>query len=198
MSSLIKANHTWIVVSAKSARALFEGCTTSFITNVCHGRCCLIGRGGKFHTSVPVTMVEAKRLSRFPVVIKSCRYCQVLQPTDNGRCYFHDQGTGFCALHCKLYRGVSIKPSSCFISPWNLTRGGRLVIAWRYRALKCHKVPKGIPAYDAFAKGLDIIFGAERAAEIRKHLNDGGADVGGWVADDMVAFLRSRSKQWNR
>lgn len=47
-------------------------------------------------------------------------------------------------------------------------------------------------------RGLDIIFGAERAAEIRKHLNDGGADVGGWVADDMVAFLRSRSKQWNR
>lgn len=190
----------WVVVSRKSALAVFEGCSLAYIVGTCFGRCCRVRPGGakKWHTTVPVQIQEERVLRVLGASFKKGGGLVVMQPEEGtGCCRFQQPDTGLCSLHTKLDdNGTPLKPKSCFISPWVLTRGNRLVISYRYRALSCHRVRPGVPAYVAFGSGLVALFGAEQTKAIVRHLREGGGDVGGWMRKEMVGFLRGRTRHW--
>ena len=157
-----------IKISSKSCRELFEGCSLKYILKVCHGRCCSAPAMELGFAVVVLQEELAVIQSHGGVVINN-----VLQPkpgekrcpffSDNGLCNLHESGN---------------KPYGCWLSPFTINKNNTLVIKNRNRMLKCYQdesVAK-TPAYIAYRKSLDMMFGEEESAKICQKLDDGSGD----------------------
>ena len=167
-----------VTISKKTAQLMFQGCTVPYIEGVCRGRCCWVQPGGaaSVHTTVYVLDEEQRHYleglgARFTAEM-------AMEPRADGKCRFQAKN-GLCALHgqSSLSGGKPVKPLSCLVSPWTLTKtGGGLMVRNRYRTLRCYRAEGSIPAYRAFRSGLEVLFGAEEAGRIVAHFDAGGGD----------------------
>jgi hypothetical protein len=170
-----------VTISNKSARIRFHGCTTEYINNVCHGRCCDNRKNNPRGT--PVSEAEGKVLLGFPNV----RVVNGLMDAIEGdkSCPFH-QNDGLCAIHVS-----GEKPLGCHTSPFQITKHNKLRIKYRFTVLKCHLDWKtdGLPAYLAFPDALRKLFGETEAARITAVLDSGVTDdFDAEMPDDVYAY----------
>lgn len=170
-----------VVISVKSARIKFHGCTPEYINEVCHGRCCDNRKATPRGT--PVSEAEGKVLLGFPNV----RVENGLMDAISGdkSCPFHGDD-GLCAIHLS-----GEKPLGCHTSPFQLTKNNKLRIKYRFTLLKCHKDWKteGLEAYKAFPDGLRKLFGDAEAARITALLDAGvDKDFVAEMPDDVFTY----------
>ncbi len=176
-----------VKVSAKSARLLFEGCSSAYIQNVCKGAFCHL----KSSPTGPVVKVEDRQQP--PLVSLGASFVDGIMQTVNGACVFYDGGTGFCQVHLE-----GIKPQSCIQSPFFLNKNDILLIRNRYKMLRCYRAEGSVPAYVAFRSSLDLLFGAEESARIVSHLENKGGDIIGYMVKDMYVFNKSITENWKQ
>ena len=163
-----------ITISAKNARLEFQGCSPDYIKTVCKGRCCWIATKTKeVYTTV---YVEEDQQAAIKSHDGTFNEHGILVTDEDGKCHFQDRVSGFCKLRLEQVNGESIKPHSCSISPWVLSKKGRLFIRNRYKLLRCYKMEPRVPAYRAFRSGLVVLFGEEEVARIVAHFDGGGGD----------------------
>jgi hypothetical protein len=116
---------------------------------------------------------------------------------EDGRCRFQGQD-GLCQIHAETGEsGESLKPRSCFISPWILTPKGKLIIRNRYRLLGCFKAEPRLPAYKAFRSGLQMLFGEEETERIVAHFDGGGGDLEIGLDRRREALVRRVMSEWH-
>jgi hypothetical protein len=179
---------TNVTVSAVQARQLFHGCEPDYIRDTCHASCCRSSRAAAGFV-VAVLPEEQPPLEQLGASFDSDG---LLLPKDGAKhCQFEEQPTHLCALH-----EIGIKPSGCISSPFSLNKKDRLVVANRYRLLRCYKDsgPNAKPAYIAFRASLDLLFGDEVAASIHDHLEAGGGDMVAPMPDARRAALLSKAE----
>lgn len=173
-----------VKVSAASARQMFHPCEPDYIRDVCHAAC-----GCRGSSSEP-----AKRLGGICVTVHDSETDHIanlgatvlngfILPDDRGMCPFNDKD-GLCGIHDKG------KPFGCAASPFTLNDNDTLIVRNRYRLLKCYKDDGAVPAYVAHRASLDRIFGADEAARIARHLDDGGDDLTATIDPASYAMLR--------
>lgn len=183
----IRASHEGrtqpVLVSARSARSLWEGCSPEYIRTVCHGRCCRVqGADGRFTTTIPLQHDQARLLAVLRGSAGGVLEGDPRTPSEVARGVFpcrHQTSCGMCSLHGKnagpsVARPMPLKPRSCTLSPWRVTSARErtglvsgytrytLSIRNRYRLLSCFKHERAVPAYRAFRDGLVLLFGEEQ------------------------------------
>jgi len=164
--------HLAVTITRKSANLMFQGCSPQFIADVCHGRCCwVIGDDGN-----PTTTIYVERDQRAELTKRGAQFTNGILQTVGGKCGFQHPADGFCTIHNRRADGEFVKPRSCYISPWILSKHDKLMIRNRYKQLKCGKVHT-VPAYLAFYSGLVMLFGDSVANEINIHFSEGGGDI---------------------
>ena len=156
-----------VKISAKSARLEFVPCSTDFIADVCHGRCCDTPSRPD-GCMVTINEIEVGAIeARGGVVVDG-----LLKPIDGEKgCPFKEDG--LCSLHT-----TNDKPFGCIASPFTLNKNGTLIVRNRYKMLPCYKATDGkAPAYAAHFESLKTIFGIDEATRIADHLKAGGGDL---------------------
>jgi len=164
-----------VKVSAKMARLKFNGCDPDYIRDVCHASCC---QSSTHPTGTLITVhptETAAMEARGATVLDG-----MLQPNPGEKKCPFKTGEHLCGLHF-----TPDKPFGCIASPFTLNKNGTLIVRNRYTKLKCYKDGNQIPAYKAFRASLDLIFGAEEAARICDHLDNGGGDLFAHMARDV-------------
>jgi 1-aminocyclopropane-1-carboxylate deaminase/D-cysteine desulfhydrase-like pyridoxal-dependent ACC family enzyme len=183
-----------VTISAKNAMLKFQGCTKDYILSVCHGRCCWVTtKDKKVNTTIYVEEDQRAPLESLGASLDS----GVISVGVDGKCVFQTCG-GLCSLQNKrAVSGAELKPRSCYISPWILTKNSKLIIRNRYKLLRCFKAPGSIPVYKAFNSGLVMLFGADEAAKITKHFDDGGGDYKTILCKSRELLVRHVMSTWH-
>lgn len=180
-----------IKVSAASARLLFEGCTVDYITSTCKGRCCSNPRA-KHGISIPTLPNERARLQALGGDIDEDGMLKADPVTK--RCKFQSED-GLCSLHLG-----GDKPYVCWLSPFTINDNDTLVIKNRNKMLNCFK-DKSVaktPAYVAYIKSLEIMFGEAEARRIYDHLEAGGDDITAYMPRknyDYIMAIRAEHRR---
>lgn len=155
-----------VKISVKSMALLFHGCLPDYIDKVCHGRCCMPKATGPLVAILPAEKVAIEDAGG--KVVNG-----LLKQQHEGRCPFHSHATGLCGLHTAglNWEGTgapSIKPFSCVVNPFTLSKRNVLIVRNRYKLLICYKKSrtefnkgKPMPAYIAFKSGLVRLFGTD-------------------------------------
>ena len=177
-----------VQISEKSARLTFHDCTIGYILNVCQGRCCYCGSGKNKHTTV-----YAEPFQRDAIIKAGGKFTDmgVLETTKDGTCPFHSP-IGICELHQK-----GLKPRSCSISPWKLTKLNKITLRYRYPALRCYKHLPQKPAYKVFKAGLITMFGQELADKIEEHFDNNKGNFLVNMPDDIYRLMSGVNTHWS-
>lgn len=175
-----------VVVSAKNARLLFEGCSAQFIQNVCKGDCCRL----KSLPEGPIIKVEKDQQRSLESL--GAKFVAGIMQTVNARCVFFDEDTGFCGVHFSGH-----KPRSCIQSPFMLNSKDTLIVRNRYKLLPCYRAEGAVPAYVAFRAALDLLFGLEEAERICDHMRGcGSGDLMAYMLEDRYVFNKRVGELW--
>lgn len=193
-----------LLLSARSARSRWQGCSPDYIQTTCRGRCCRVqGQDRLFRTVVPLEQDQARALLSDPC-LSSLSGTVTPAQEKRGSYPCPQQGpSGLCGLHHKtlgiahLPQPLPLKPRSCTVSPWQVLPSGTVVIRNRYRLLGCYDHPNAVPAYHAFADGLRLLFGQSATVQIQHLLaNDPTLErVCAYARLPFVSFLQSVSQQ---
>lgn len=190
-----------IVISAANARLEFNGCQPGFIANVCHGRCCWVSNPAPGPVK-KLTTIYVEPHQREEIAARGGEFDErgVLKTTACGTCKFQlgsGEHKGMCQLHPQTAAdGGPVKPRSCYISPWVLSKNDKLIIRNRYKMLSCYRAEPRLPAYLAFASGLRMLFGAEFEA-IKRHFREGGGDYAATLPADLYNLVKHVRDTWN-
>ncbi len=176
-----------VTISAKSARLLFQGCTTDFIAEICHGACC-------HYKNLPEgTIVKVEEDQRGALVELGATFVNGIMQTVNRRCRFFDEGKYLCQLHT-----TGLKPRSCIQSPFTINKNDTLVLRNRYKLLPCYGAQGSKPAYKAFSASLTLLFGAVEATRIITHLSRvGSGNLVGFMLRDRYHFNKAVTGVWH-
>lgn len=183
-----------VIVSARAARLKFQGCSPDYIANVCHGRCCWVQNGKQSSTTV-----YAEPDQRVALTVRGVKIGKdgVLKTRKDGKCFFQNE-VGHCGVHFEQNKGQQVKPRSCSISPWMLTKNGRLIIRNRYTLLRCYRAEPALPAYTAFRAGLVLLFGEDKAKEMVDHFENGGGDFRAEISEERYELMHHVSGVWKK
>lgn len=168
-------------VSTAALRQVFHGCEPQYIADVCKAACCRSSTSPT-GTSVALLPVEARAMvARGLVVLDG-----LLQPRAGERSCPWQAPDGLCQLH-----ETDAKPFGCIASPFVLTKRGCLVVRNRYRLLRCYR-DGVLPAYQAFATSLVLLFGPVGAAQLTARLDAGAT---GQLDAQMLADAHAHLQQ---
>lgn len=188
----ISPNYDLVTITKKSAWLMFQGCTPDFIADTCHGRCCwVIGDDGK-----PTTTIYVEADQQAELINRGARLTDNVLQTVGGKCGFQHPADGFCTIHNRRAAGEYVKPRSCYISPWILSKHNKLMIRNRYKQLKCGRISK-VPAYLAFYSGLVMLFGDSGANGISEHFTKGGGDLVLPLHVERIALVKRVMGLWH-
>ena len=185
-----------VVISEKCARWEFQGCSEDYIRGTCNGRCCwTTDEKGKTYTLIHVEEDQKEAIKKQGGCFRDD---DIIQTGEDGKCVFQDKISGLCDLHCQQKEdGESLKPRSCFISPWILSKNNRLIIRNRYKLLRCFKTEPKIQAYIAFASGLKMLFGDNEYDKIYAHFNNGGGDYAAKIPSARANLVKDVMSIWH-
>lgn len=168
----LDSDTTPITVSAANARQLFHGCTTQYIADVCHGRCC---RSTVNPRGIVVTIHRNEHAARQAITnLGGAIDSAGLVIPRPGEKACPAQTDGLCSLH-----NTEAKPFGCIASPFTLNKGNTLIVRNRYRLLICYRDNRdgpALPAYKAFRDSLILILGTTQTDALTTHLDQGGGD----------------------
>jgi hypothetical protein len=173
-----------VKVSAACARLPFNGCEPEYIRSVCHARCCesSTAANGTLITIHP--WEEAAIRARGGQIIGG-----LLQPRPGERRCPFKTSEQLCCLH-----RTPDKPFGCIASPFTLNRRDTLIVRNRYKLLKCFRDGRRLPAYRAFSASLVLLFGADTASAISRHLDAGGGDRSWPMPERSYTLLKENDR----
>lgn len=151
-----------VKVSAKSMRLRFHGCEPTFIRDVCHGRCCE-GPTQPLGVLISITPTETAAIEAAGGRVNQ----GLLMPKPGTRLCPFKTDAHLCALH-----DSGIKPINCIVDPFTLNRCDTLIVRNRYKLYPCYDAGPRLPAYKAFPRALQRLFGDEMALRLTLYLDD--------------------------
>lgn len=174
-----------VVVSSAQARQKFHGCDPDYIRDVCHAACC---RSSSSPLGFVCFLADGERGALEARGARVRSDSLLLPRAGEKKCPFIGP-THLCTLH-----GTPHKPIGCIASPFTLSPSGkRLVVANRYRLLRCYKDGANpIPAYRAFFQSLVALFGPTEAERIRVTLDSGSGDFEAQMLDRSFAAVMGK------
>ena len=159
--TLLGGSEIGIKISIKTMKQLFHPCTTEYILNTCHGRCCH-SSAGKTPSMIIIHPAENEYIESKGGIISD----QILELKD-GICPFKGKEGKLCTLHPS-------KPLACSYHPFKLNKNNTLIVMRKYNAMICYACKEEkIPVYEAHKWCLIQMFGTKEAERIIEEIKKG-------------------------